>query len=318
MKINYWHYWFEKYEIDSKGKKFLNPQNRYTFDLPSLLVNFSKIEDINFKRSIRENEKDDNILVLSHHNGNAFIFLKTKYSEIYKTIKEKDLTIGDIESALKQSGESIAFASYFAINKEIITMGNTLSSPSIKSFSTFVTNLLKKLGIINLVLKYAPVCGTISRDDLAKFQYIGATEIRIPIESSQGKSLWEGMTGKPSDKTQARYLTIKISLEKKGNLKEDIENIVDSNLSIADKFKIKAKDDMNSRFIDYFLTSQGQKNNVVPKPKSDSDALHEVKQAIADDSFSIDNLKRGFDYEPLDKEHPVNDFIANSNWNDYI
>ena len=73
-----------------------------------------------------------------------------------------------------------------------------------------------------------------------------------------------------------------------------------------------------SKLLDYFLTEQGQKHKVIPKPKSDRDALVEVRAALSDDSFSLDNLKQGRDYETLDENHYIFHFIGSSDWNTYI
>ncbi len=321
MKINYWHYWFEKYEIDENGRRFLNGNKRYYINLPKLLKNFSDFRNISFKKQFREDDETDDMLILSQGISsieNTFMFLKTRYSEIYKTIKDTDLSVGDIENTLRERGESIAFASYFAINSEIITMASTLSSPTIKALSTFIEILLRKLGTENLVFKIAPVCGTISRDDIEQFDLIGETEIKIPIETGTGRAIFDFLTGSPSDQTETQYITVKLSMKRGGNLKENIKKIIDNTLSESDKFKLKAKSELDGKLVDYFLTEQGQKNRVIPKPTSDINAIHEVRSALYDDSFSIENLKQGMEYEALPETHHLNSFIRNNNWNDYL
>lgn len=321
MKINYWHYWFEKYETDENGKRYLNESKRYNVNLPKLLNNFSEFDNIPFKKKFRESKNSDDMLVLSRRSNaydSAFMLLRTKYSEIYKTIKDNDLSVGDIESALKEKGESIAFASYFGINNEIITMASTMSSPTIKGISDFIKILFRELRIDNLEFKCAPVCGTITKDDLKNFSFIGETEIRLPIVSNDGKAILEYITGSPSDKTQVRYITVKISMERGGNLKDEIDQIVEKTLDESQRFKLKAKTELDGKLLDYFLTEQGQKHKVIPKPKSDRDALVEVRAALSDDSFSLDNLKQGRDYETLDENHYIFHFIGSSDWNTYI
>lgn len=321
MKINYWHYWFEKYETDSNGKMYLNENKRYTFDFPKLLDNFSEFDNIAFKKRFKENKKSGDMLVLARGNkeyDSTFMFLRTKYAEIYKTIKENDLSVGDIEDTLKAKGESIAFASYFGINSEIIAMASTMSSPTIKGIHDFIRILFKELRISNLEFKCAPVCGTITKSDLKNFSFVGETEVRLPITSGVGKAVWEYITGMPSDKTQARFLTVKISMERGGNLKNEIDHIVENTLDESEKFKLKAKSDIDEKLLDYFLTEQGQKNKVIAKPKNDREALTQVRIALSDDTYSLANLRQGVDYEPLDSNHNVFQFIRSSDWNNNI
>ena len=68
MKINYWHYWFEKCERTSSGKIIQNPSRRYHFNFPALLDNYSAFDNIEFKRRIKRN-KDFLVLSISYRKG---------------------------------------------------------------------------------------------------------------------------------------------------------------------------------------------------------------------------------------------------------
>ena len=133
-----------------------------------------------------------------------------------------------------------------------------------------------------------------------------------------GKAVWEYIAGMPSDKTQARFLTVKISMERGGNLKNEIVRIVENTLDESEKFKLKAKSDIDEKLLDYFLTEQGQKNKVIAKPKNDREALTQVRIALSDDTYSLANLRQGVDYEPLDNNNNIFQFIRSSDWNNNI
>lgn len=306
MKINYWHYWFEKYRVSENNKREQQKEPRIRLDLKAFLSCYSDYENPKFKKLFHQNSDDKELLVLDKVKG-AFIFLKTKNEEILKLIKNIDLSIEDIESQLSINGQTIAFASYLDMDKEFIVFGSTINGPSIRAFSDFVNQLLSLLGA-NLIFCIQPVNAIIKKDDLNNFDVIGTTEIVVPKESGLFKALFKYLKAEPPNGIGP--LTIKISSERNVDISETIKKIAEKDLNLAEKFKIRAKVHAGDVLLDYFLTKQGQKNIVIEKPKNDNEALHQIKKSLRDASLNNDKIT-GFEYEELG-QHIILDIISDA------
>lgn len=92
MKINYWHYWFEKYKLSESNKRIRQKKPRIRLDLKTLLTCYSDYNNPSFKKIFHQTGDNDELLILDKVKE-AFIFLKTKNEEILKLIKNIDLSI---------------------------------------------------------------------------------------------------------------------------------------------------------------------------------------------------------------------------------
>lgn len=185
MKLSYYGYYIN----EVKGGK------KYLIDMGAFFKAFCQFENPAYKNRFVHN--GENVFLL-HASGNLYLFLQTRSKELIKKINSTDITIADIQGALKQ-GEVLGFASFVYIKGSHLGFASTVMAPRVAAFSAFVNDVMGSVSLDKYQFVLAPLLHQATRAEAISMPFLGKATIQINKENSFWDDIRNSVKGEVSE-----------------------------------------------------------------------------------------------------------------------
>ncbi|MEB3098804.1 hypothetical protein VCS63_23410 [Achromobacter sp. D10] len=265
MKLKYYAYYFE----DLAGRQ------RIRMSLRQFFTQFCEFEHSEFKKGFSHNEERVFLLPV---DGNFFLFVKAKDTEIVKAIDVSAIASKDISERLMEN-ESLGFSSYVFVADSYLAFAATQLAPTVSAFATFVNELLYKIGCRDHKFCVTAFTETVSRDDALRMSFIGATSIRVTRNSGLFEQLG-GVFGKDIDDLDALgAFEVTLKPKPRKDIKAVSKAIIGGNVQGIERIAIRARAELNDRLTDFRVDGLGAIHDAV-SPRVGQSILESIFELI--------------------------------------
>lgn len=297
MKLKYYGYFFHE----------VATERRILHSIKPLLTAFCAYENAPFKNSFLHADEKLSLIDLSN---DTFLFLKGKDTEIVKAVNWSDISVEELSRRL-QANEGIAFASHIVIKDSYLAFAATTLAPTISAFSSFMNELLTRLGHRDHQFRLNAFTEQLSRNDALKMEFIGTTSIQVNAASSLFHHL-AGVLGvaDPDGLHDLGSFELVLKPKRRQNIKELSRHLVELETDGIERLTIRARKEMEDRLTDFRLEGIGIFQDLVEPAERQS-----IQDAILDLIRNNDDLaERVRDYEQ-DEDYTREDIDALSKFN---
>ncbi|UNM95917.1 hypothetical protein MMG00_12050 [Ignatzschineria rhizosphaerae] len=250
------------YSVADRSYDILSNGLRYSINLHAFLECFVEHDDNEFKSSFLDNNSN-NIFLLKTESPNVFYFIKTSDGEMIHSIQTKNLEIKDIESQLSD-GEKIGYSSYVSFHDGFLGFISSLNAPNISDFTLFVNKLLFKKDIL-LELIVTPMQIDLHQSEVDDLSFIGTGSVEISAKNNLANALGNLLFNSGFNNTNVGKIKIEFIPERGTSIKDEylalLKSALDSDSEDPSSSgfidgRIRARKDLESRSMDYYINSQ--------------------------------------------------------------
>lgn len=241
MMQRYFRYYFE----EQKSKK------KESESLIGILDAYCSYNNSSFKNSFSHN--GESIFLLKEREKH-YLFLKTKDTEIIKTINRQDIKVEEIATRL-MSNESVGFASYVYIDDCFLGFSSTQLAPTVSAFASFLNTIFYKIGLLSHKVHISPLVTQITRKEALKMSFIGTSSIKVNSSSRIFRDLGEvvGIFDENIDDLDSFEVIIRPKPSK--NLGQALQPLINQPSNGIERFHIRAKAELHDRMTDFRIES---------------------------------------------------------------
>lgn len=277
MRVNYYGYTL----------KDITTGENHLVDLRPFLHSFCKLEVPKFKASFIYR---DELLYLSRLQGDCFIFLITRNSEIIRRINTSNLTMGEISQLLAED-EQIGFASYVMVQGDNLAYASTLFAPRLDAFAWFINELLDVTGNSNWKFSTTPMLYQATRADALRMEHIGKTTFQLSKSNNIAQDILSLVAVTPGEYEEVDSIEITIRPSGRKSIKDTvgkaIRAIPDEGLQ---KLVMRAKEEASSQMMDLYIAGKGSIGDNITK--SDEVRIPELlKERHSKNAYLSEKLK---------------------------
>jgi hypothetical protein len=305
MKLNYYGYYF--YEVAK--------ERRILMSIKDFLIGFCNFDNATFKNTLIHN--DEKIFLLNQRSD-LFLFLKTKDTEIVKTIDKQNISVEEISSRLALN-ESIGFVSYIMVKSNYIAFASTQLAPSVTAFTSLVNELLTRLNCHAYQFRLNAFTEKLSRGDALKMDFIGSTAIEVNSDSSFFSRIAEVFGATPSDLEDLGTFEVILKPKSRQNIKNISQHLINADNQGIDKLTIRAKNEIADKLTDFRIEGLGIVHDIL-ESSNEKHIYDEIFEKInANDILAskVQDHEQNDDYDRtiIDAIHKFN---SSDNWFDII
>lgn len=284
MKLKYYGYFFHEVATE---RKILH-------SVKALLVAFCQYENSHFKNSFLHADEKLSLIDLGH---DTFLFLKSKDTEVVKAVNWADISVEELSKRLAEN-EGLAFASHVVIKDSYLAFAATTLAPTISAFSSFVNEVLARLGYVEHQFRLCAFTEQLSRDEALRMEFIGTTSIQVnaysPLFHELGAVL--GLTD-PEALHDLGAFELILKPKRRQNIKQLSHRIVEIESEGIDRLTIRARRELEDRLTDFRLEGLGIVQDFV-EPAERQSIQDAILQIIRDNSELAERVR---DYEQDDE-----------------
>ena len=270
----------------------------YRFDLRIFFNRFCQFTNIDFKNQFFHN--DENVYLLNAAN-NFFLYVTTRQSEVIKRINSANLDVAEIEDLL-QDNESLGFASYAFIARSYLAFASSLMAPRIPSFTEFVNDLFRAIGLVNFRFICHPFLDQSSINQALAAPFLGRSTIQIQNNHSLFAHLRGVFGANAPDFIDVDSIEVTIKPRGRANIRPAIARVLNTPaIQQTQRLICRARlEGIDDALVDLHLAGHGLISDELRRG-TDLDIYNQVLQAIA-----RNQLLR----EKVDLHEQANEFAA--------
>lgn len=242
-------------EGTAKDRKAGMLQN-YLVDLRTTIQEFVRWKGPRYKNHLSYHGEPIFLLPLSPP---VYLFVMARDRELVKALQTEDLTVQDIRKRL-HAKESVGFASYVMIDRNMIGVAAKTYAPRAKAF----------LGMMNQILMHArmpyvfdlqALTHTVPPDEVGLLRNVRSVALTVDAASDLGKAFWQQIGGR-DHRVLVDANTFEIVIKAKRGEEHSIDGVLRSTLSViggagVTKVKARAQMDIEEAVLDLYIVGAG-------------------------------------------------------------